>query len=222
VTAAETSAVGKEVKDALSRFTRVVDEASAQTFAVEFFLRRLPTIAEQEELIERGLEACAREGQFDEELPDGLGRVRLNLTRPGLFTVELPEGEERVPRMSAMHRELGPGVDRQVVVRIAFTDDRAEEFLRAEARQLPNEAPGLVMIFPTGTGWDAWEATLRGRFRPNQHTRISAVCLVGSGLSDEGRGEEWLAHTRLIVNEHAAIELPVWVREKLLRFPDFP
>jgi hypothetical protein len=72
-----------------------------------------------------------------------------------------------------MHRQLGPDVNRHVVVRIAFTDERAEEFLRAEARQLPTDAPGLVMIFPGGSGWKTWEPVLRSRLQPGMHTRVS-------------------------------------------------
>jgi hypothetical protein len=89
-------------------------------------------------------EATARRsGSFEEELPYQLGKIRLNLDEPGTFTSDLPTGEQSGPRLGAVHRKLGPDVDRHVAVRIALADDRAHESLRREAKHLPTSAPGL-------------------------------------------------------------------------------
>ena len=46
---------------------------------------------------------------------------------------------------------VGPDEPRRhIAVRLAFTDQRADEFLRTEARQLPTDAPGLIMIQTSG------------------------------------------------------------------------
>jgi hypothetical protein len=65
----------------------------------------------------------------------GLGLLRINRDRPGVVSLDLPNGEEESPRLSIAHRLIKSrsGIDRSVTVRIAFTDDRAKRLLGGEA-----------------------------------------------------------------------------------------
>ncbi len=219
VSAAELSEEGKAVMAALHNLARVIEEASVPILALEFFLRRTPTDEEQEELIALGVATAGRSGRLEEELPHELGKIRLNLDEPGKFTADLPRGEQSGPRLGALHRKLGPEVDRHVAVRIAFSDDRAAEFLRREAKHLPTDSPGLIVLFTDRGGWSEWGTAIGARLHPGQHTRVSGVCLVRSGLSLTENGEAWVPETRLIENKNAPHELPEWISEALSAFP---
>jgi hypothetical protein len=61
-------------------------------------------------------------------------------------------------------------------VRMPFADQRADDFLRKEARQLPNDAPSLIMVEMSRApgGFRSWEPILEGRFQPTVHTRVGA------------------------------------------------
>jgi hypothetical protein len=60
----------------------------------------------------------------------------------------------------------------QVAVRIPFSDMRAAEFLRSEAKQLPKDGPGLVMICgPTSPNeLGVWTELIQRRLQPNINT----------------------------------------------------
>jgi hypothetical protein len=213
VTAPQRSQATKRILQCLERIGSLVQRVEGH-YALEVFLRREPSDTELEHLSRAIPELCGREGMHDEELPGGLGRLRLNHTAPGQVVLNLPKGEEDTPRLGRLDRRMGPDDDRHIAVRIAYTDERADEFLRTEARQLPTEAPGLIMIRTSGApgGWRSREALLRRRFTPDSHTRVSGICLFHSGLvGTAGREEEWRLETKLILNPHAALPLPDWI-----------
>lgn len=205
------------VQALMTRFANLVRPVK-KPFAMEIFLRREPTEVEAEALGKRVPELCVLEGAVTEELPDGLGFLFLNSTKPGLVTLEDPPGEEKRPRLGMAMAITGPDEPhRHIAVRIAFSDERAERFLRTEARQLPTDAPGLVLVQMSGApgGFKTWEGLLRRRFQPDLHTRVSAVCLFGGGLVGTPDGEKWLPETKLLVNQYARFALPQWLADDL-------
>lgn len=207
----------QRVRAVMTRLTEPV-QAIKKAFALEVFLRREPSEAELEVLTQRVRDLCLLEGTHVEDLPSGLGLLLLNQSDPGRIVLADHPGEENRPRLG-MATAIAGGTEspRHIAVRIAFSDERAERFLTEEARQLPNDAPGLVMVGMSGTpgGFRSWEPLLRRRFQPTMHTRVSAVCLFEGGLVPTPGGEKWLPQTKLLLNPHARLALPQWIAESL-------
>jgi len=188
-------------------------------FALEIFLRREPTEPEIASVISASLDVCSSNETLArrEELPDGLGLMIVNEQTPEFFALN-DHGEERVPRVGSLRAIVGPGEpNRSVAVRMAYADQRAERFLTTEARQLPTNAPGLIMVemLNVSGGFVSWEPIIRRRFQPTIHTRVGGVCLFSSGLVPTPDGEAALFNTKFVANQHARIPLPAWVRASL-------
>ena len=186
------------------------------SFSCEVFLRRPPKFLEMKHIRNVLLQVTQVAGQSEMELPDGLGRVFVNFTEPGNIVVD-DHGEGYRPGIGVAAAVLNDAEHRHVMVRLAYSDDRAERFLRSEARQLPTEAPTIVMLY-TGRATGAmhnWAAVMKRQFRPEKHTRVGGVCLFEAGLIGTEAGETWRPETQMIVNPHTRIPLPAWVSEAL-------
>lgn len=219
VTRPETSVETQALHGTLKRLSQPV-ETIRRSFALELFLRRPPTEGEIELLAERVEAVAVLDGFHTEELANDLGRLFLNEHPPGQVVLD-DHGEPYRPQLGAARviASTGEGGEphRHIAVRIAYTDDRAEAFLRSEARQLPKDAPGLIMI-ETGDAVGAlkrWEPVLVGRFRPAQHTRVSAVVLFRSGMRADDPPRLYL-EAKLVSNEFARYRLPAWIADKIV------
>lgn len=216
VTQPDTSEAEERVQTVMNRVTALIREVR-KSFALEVFLRREPTDAEVAAVVNTVRDVCASEGVVRRELPDGLGLLLLNHTEPGSVVLD-DHGDAHVPRL-ARATAIGGGAEphRHIAVRMAYSDERAERFLGREARQLPTDAPGLIVIQMGRApgGFKSWEPVIRQRFQPTIHTRVSAVCLLGGGSVATPAGEKLLPQTRLIVNPHAAFQLPQWIADTL-------
>lgn len=210
----------EEVKATLATLSGLLARVKT-SFALEVFLRRNPSAAESEYLARYIPTFCQEDGMHLEELPDQLGKLFLNHDEPGRPVVRTHQGEEGLSGSFAIAATRGPDEPhRHVMVRIAFTDDRAAKFLKKKASQLPKERPGLIMIETSNaTGaFGSWEPLLTRRFQPHRHTRVSAVCLWRSGQEQAPGGAIWKARTNLLLNPHANFRLPRWITESLARF----
>jgi hypothetical protein len=100
-----------------------------------------------------------------------------------------------------------------VSVRFPFTDERGEGILREEAKQLPKDGPGLIMINVANNpgNFDAWASFIAPRFRRDIHTRVSAVCLFSEGIGDAGKRYSYFIEGRLLLNDQARYRLPAWI-----------
>jgi hypothetical protein len=211
-------------KRVLAKIQRLVARAAEPTlvpYAVEVVLRREPDEEELEEVARR-ITAISRSAQLRQklELPDGLGTMFLNFMEPMRIVIE-DHGEEPGPQLGvAQGAGGGDQWPRHVMARVPFSDERADEFLRSKARQLPKDAPGLIMIGTSdATGAiKTWETTLRRRLQPAQYTRVSAICLFQSGQEHTDVGETIVPRTKLIINPHARVPLPAWIGRSLMRY----
>src|SRR5262249_40342315 len=97
--------------------------------------------------------------------------------------------------------------------RVPFADQRARVVLSAEARQLPKNEPGLVMVDVTGqpTALESWADLVPRRFTPTQYTRVGGVLLFMTAITLTPLGLTWLPSLKLIPNPHAAIPLTGWI-----------
>jgi len=189
------------------------------SFALEVCLRRVPTGHEVDDLKRRLPEFCVL-GQVARESLGELGFLLLNHEQPGEVTLRHHEGEEKRPSIGIAAAALGAdGQHRHIFVRVAFSDERAKQFLESEAKQLPKGEPGLIMVQVSHApgAFRTWEPILRRRLQPNIHTRVSAVCLFSSGRESTAEGEALVPRAKLISNPNASRPLPDWIGERLSR-----
>lgn len=219
VTNPNESGAQRDVLRGIEQLTSLLEECTG-SFALEVFLKREPTAAELGELQEHIMRGHRNTARSEVELPLSLGTMYWNHQQPGNAVLE-NHGEAYTPRLGRMAAVIADGDHRHVMVRWPFTDTRVETFIRHEARQLPTDAPGLIMIQTSGTvgAMKAWCSLIEPRFQPRLHTRVSAVCLFGSAVRPTPAGEEWTPACKIISNPHARFPLPLWITQQLGRFP---
>ena len=191
-------------------------KAMKQQFSLEVVLSREPSEEELTLLCGRLPEFCELQGQLQAELTGGLGFLFLNQTPIGHLLKRKVAGMADTPMIGlAMFVGGGPGggPHHQVLVRMPFTDERVEEILRDEARQLPKDGPGLVMIDVTNASgaFESWSELIQRRLQPHIHTRISGVCLFEGGMVPTEKGYDWLLRTTLLKNPHTQFQLLNWI-----------
>ncbi len=205
----------------MGRLSGLLDVALGR-YSLEVLLDRAPSDQEIDYLRDRIPEFCRLVGAQVEQLPHLLGTLYLNETAPGVLVIQ-DHGQSHRPRLGRMSSRLENNVpQRHIAVRLAYSDDRADAFLRSESRQLPKNAPGLIMIQTSGaTGaFRQWAPLLEGRLQPTQHTRVSAIYLFQSWMDPNPTGlEEWQVEARAIVNPHAAMPIPQWIITNLGQHP---
>jgi hypothetical protein len=198
--------------------------ATMRNFALDIYLRRDPTEDEVQDILKRARELVLRDDKVVQDIGD-LGSIFLNHNRPGMIVPIDPPGEPVRPVLGKARGIVGPGQpSRQVSVRIAYSDGRAEKCLYREAQQLPKDAPGMVMFQMSRApgGPKAWVPLLRRRLQPNINTRVSAIGLFHSGHETNELGAEEVVHrATLLTNEHARFPQPDWVVSALGRFPEW-
>jgi hypothetical protein len=212
VTFPDWSKATERVQNILQRLASTVGQVNKQ-FALEIFLRREPSETETHKILEMIPTFCNREGSPREDLANDLGFLLLNNTQPGQVVLN-DYGEKACPRIGAARMIHGPNdLHRHVAVRLAYSDQRAEQFLDSEAGQLPEDAPGLVMIGTSRapSGIRAWERLYTKQFELKLHTQVSGICLFSGGMLPSLHGEVWLPQTKLILNSHARHVVPEWI-----------
>ena len=161
------------------------------------------------------LRECARPEPRQINVPD----LALIIVKP-CFDVSVfsptPVPGDQIARLAFGRAFYGPDLpSRQVIVRMPFSDERAEEILNAEARQLPRDTAGLIMVDVARqpTAFSSWEALALRRFTPTQHTRVGGIVLFMYATQPTDQGLALLPHVKLIRNPHARIPLPDWIIE---------
>lgn len=188
--------------------------AVEKPFVLEALLARDLTEAEESETASRAREAC--------ELAAGglvhVGDYAIVLVKSGDPSVAVPTvlPDDRIPRAAIAMMLAGPGVQgRQIIVRVPSSDQRAEDVLSAEAKQLPGGECGLVMVDVTKqpTAFESWSKLIPPRFTPSQHTRVAGVLLFSCATTLTNEGLRVLTYLKLLPNRHARVPLPSWVTD---------
>ncbi len=211
VTRLHSSAGSIRVHQLLTRLAHAV-MAVEQPFLLEVLLNREPTESEEEAFLNQARKACVA--------PTGLsvdvGDFASVLVKAGTASVVVPSiiPNDNRPRMALSQAIVGPGqANRQIVVRIPFADERAEDILAREAKQLPKGQCGLLMVnvnMQSGA-FESWGQRVPQRFTPGQHTRVAGVVLFMHAIYPTEQGLMWLPFVKLIGNPHAVIPLPTWI-----------
>ena len=215
VTQPDTSDADKHAADILATMTAPVANAS-RNISLEILLDRQPDSTEMRALVQRVEDVCAAGTASREELSEGLG---LLVVRPAVQGQSIIQEQtmDAVSRRCMSKGVVSPDGCRWISVRMKFGDERAEEFLRSEAKQLPKETPGIILarMSRAPSGMATWAPMLKRRFQPNLHTRVGGVCLYFQGLLLTPAGMALLTETNIIENPHAKMPLPAWVRNRL-------
>jgi len=190
-------------------------------YVLEAILRREPTEGEISDL----LQILRREARSTSveiiHLENDLGLVLANHAEPHTVVLE-DRGEPPTSRLGLMHAQISSdGRSSSLTLRIAFRDERTARFLDSEAKQLPREAPGVIMVSMDDvvSSAGAWEQIVTRRYQPRLHTRVSATCLFASAVIPGEGGMEAPIANKTIPNPHAQLPLPPWLVENLSGWP---
>lgn len=186
-----------------------------QPFLLEIVFWRDPVEeGEEGELVRQASEACrAADGQ-----KRTIGDLACLLVKSGDPRLVIPSilPEDNKTHMGFAMSVAGLGEpNRQILVRVPFADQRAETVLTKEAKQLPKDESGLIMV-DVGrqvTAFASWAELVPLRFTPTQHTRVGGVLLFMTATTMTTRGIVWAPYLKLIPNPHARIPLPGWISE---------
>jgi hypothetical protein len=220
VTQPNRSAAELSVRAAMTALASLI-ETTTGTYTAEVFFLRLPEPGELVAVRSMLEDAEARLKTGEISLPDDLGVIYLNASPPGLAVVD-NHGYPTVPRLgdARVVAENGEPV-RQISVRMPYFDLRGHQFLATEASQLPEDAPGLIMIQTSGApgAIKEWLPVLEGELELDLYRQVSGVCLFQSGFY---AGESWRVSTKLILNPGAVHRLPEWLETQLRKYETEP
>ena len=214
VTAPERSELEQRVQEVLGQLGTALEDMPLGS-AAEVMVRRDPADVEVNEIRQALLEQAHIPGETRRDLP-GLALILTGHYKGGQIVVD-DHGEPHLPRIACFKAQGLGNARKDLLVRHVVSDERAERFLRSEARQLSSEVPGIVMVGVSRApgAFGGWKPLLERRMQPGQHTRVSAVVLFESGLYPLPDGEGWVARTNVIANPHALNPAPAWLLEQL-------
>jgi len=218
VTRPDTSDAAEAAQQLLGRLQSVVKVRRA--FSLEIFLRREPTATEEDVLLRTATE-LADSYRFETiDLPSQAIITKQRFTGPVVTPLNHPGEDNACPRVGAARGVFGgDGIEPQrlVSVRMPFSDDRADAFIKREAKQLSKNEQGFIMMDLTKspTGMKYWKSLLLWRFQPSIHTRVGGVCLFSSGLELGRTGLHLLFDLVTVENPHARQPLPRWIFEEI-------
>ena len=189
--------------------------ASPDSFVLEVVFSRIPSDEELDALVARAAHEFGSPDARKIEFSD-LAVLIFKAVPTATMVSPTPIEGDPVP-MYAMARTLqGPGqATKQVLARMPFSDQRAEDVINSEAQQLPTGTPGLIMVEVTAqpTALSSWEALAKRRFTPTQHTRVGGIILFMHATQPTEQGLAFLPHVKLITNPHARLPLPQWISD---------
>jgi hypothetical protein len=214
VTRPEVSDEAVAAQELLRRLHEVA--AVRRAFSMEIFLRREPTASEEGTLLAHAF-TYANSDEFGTVDIPGLAILTKDpFTAPVVTRHAHPNEDDELPRIGTACGVVGGNgsePQRIVSVRMPFSDERGDAFLKREAKQLSKDEQGLIMIDMTVTriGMQIWEGILRTRLQPNLHTRVGGICLFAKGTERGPNGIEVLFDLRTMENPHAVQPLPPWI-----------
>ncbi len=212
VTQLNRSTVSERTQETLRRIATEVT-SNLRPFVLEIVFWRDLAEGEEDDLVRQACNACQEANKGRRDVGD-LASLLVKSDDPAVVNPTILPEDDGGTRMAIAKTIVGPGQpNRQIVIRVPFADQRAEAILSAEARQLPKNEPGLVMVDVARqpTAFESWADLVPRRFTPMQHTRVGGVLLFMTATTVTARGLTWLPYLKLIPNPHAAIPLEGWI-----------
>jgi hypothetical protein len=216
VTQPNRSAAQERMHTVMNQLARTI-EVTTGSYAAEVYFLRLPELSEVEHVRAALEKEVALSGAHEYPLPEGLGVIYFNTSQPGQVVVD-DHGFPRVPRLAEARAVVENGKPvRHIAVRMPYFDSRGNQFLATEAAQLPGVAPDLIMVQTSGApgALKEWIPVLEDEFQLELYRQVSGVCLFMGGHYLTDRGEEQRIETKLVLNNGAKHQLPVWLQANL-------
>ena len=213
VTKLHSSNASIRVQELLARIAEHM-MAVERPFLLEIILNREPTSEEEEAILNDAIKACDASDGHEVRVTD-IASILVKSGDPRVVVPSLTPDDNR-PRMAISNAIVGPDrPNRQLLARVPFADERAEDILRREARQLPPKECGLLMVNVNSqpTAFESWSQRVPERLTPGQHTRVAGVILFMHATSPAQQGLVWVPYLRLIPNANAAVPVPSWITE---------
>lgn len=201
----------------LKRLQGVV--AIRREFSMEIFVRCEPSTTEEKAILAAATGLADSERFETVDLPELALITKQPFTGPIVIPLDHPGEDNKCPRFGAatsVHCSDGTEPQRLVSVRMPFSDDRADSFLKSEAKQLSRSERGLIMMDmkATRSGVKGWVPLLSRRLQPNLHTRVGGICLFARGIELAPPSFQLLFDFASIENPHAHQKLPPWIFEE--------
>ena len=219
VAAPDISELRQQAEAVMAELVSILPAVPSNT-AIDLFLRRDLREAEIESMKGQMLHLAKNGDAGDYDIDFAV--ISVNMSHPSTMEPRDFGPEPYTPRLCLAKLESvgGQPANKRVSIRYPYSDERAEEFLTSEAKQLSRENPGLVMLGLSSTlaPFRTWRPLLLRRLQPNLHTRVSAICLFHSGIETTANGQDVVTHMALIENAYALHQLPAWVIASLGRF----
>ena len=195
---------------------RVADRviSISHAFLLEIVFWREPTQSEEDQVVSQA-QAISRAPEEDRIDFGDFASVFIKSGDPAIIVPSILQNDDGT-RMSLSKSIVGAGEpNRHILLRVPFGDQRAEDILTAEARQLPKDACGLVMVDVTAqpTAFESWSELIPRRFTPQQHTRVGGLILFSFATYPTANGLAWVPQLKLISNPHARIPLSTWITD---------
>jgi hypothetical protein len=197
------------VQERLAGAIRTIEGSST----VEVVLKKMLSDVEVS-VTDRFLRTLPRGGEpLDLPLPQGIGRVFVNCSDEYVNDMAPRVG----PSLVMASTVLGDGSSSpHLTVRMEFSDDRAEEMLQKKARQLPGDAPGLIML-DIWSPVDPWASVAARCFSEGRYPHVGGVCLFNT--FPLGEPCKWVRSGTYVQNERATHPIPDWLRDTLNSLP---
>lgn len=183
-------------------------------FTIEVRLNRRPEAAELPTLAAELSQLVEKEDPAVAPLSRNLGSAAVNFGTPGEVT-GYAHRQDDFPRIGIIAIKAAPagGPLYRAEISIPFEDQRVKKLLRREAKQLPSDFPGVVMLDVTNApgSFESWGTIFQSRLVPLAHSKVSAICLFSQTVGPIQGRYSCFFRTKFILNPHAKQIVPSWV-----------
>jgi hypothetical protein len=213
VTCPDTSKSKKSADKLLTRLQSVKNVR--RDFSMEIFLRCIPNIDEESEILNIVQELAESYRYTTVDLP-GVALITKQAFTKTITLIDHPDEDNSLPRMSkaSIFCPDATKPSHMIFVRMPFTDERAESSLNKKAEQLSCDEKGLIIMDMQNviSGIKIWKPLIQRRLQPNINTRVGGVCLFSSGLESGIDGlQHILFNYGVIKNDYASQQLSEWI-----------
>jgi len=171
---------------------------------IEGHLRRNPTAGDRLLIVEAIKHMMSRDDT--QYRIDELVELFLSHTNIGQMAAIENGPQETGPVIGMGNLKKDGGPPRSVVLKVPFTDKRAEQMLRRESKHFSKTSSNLLVLDLTIVpgGIKTWESLISRRLQVNLNRRIGAVLLINYWISTKGLDRE----EKLMMHPNPYVPLP--------------
>lgn len=178
----------QEIFGTLNRISNLDDEIRMDR-VIEVYLYKDPSELEIRQIIDTCKLLAQRDLQPQESNIDGTAQIFTNPWNAERLPNFAPAIIEKRPILVFVNlktkKEEGMVHGKRCIVKMPFTDERAQRILDEKSGQLSRTDPGLIVMDVSGIpgGFKRWPELVRRRLQPNLNRRISGVLIAENSIS---------------------------------------